>query len=138
MDSSTTLEHQHMVLFLSNMLNTFVQFFRLGEVVVAPFDVRLWPGGPIREPDIVFISRGNLVNLTDDCYLGGPDLVIEIVSPYSASEDRVRKFQHYEDAGVREYWLIDPRPHQQQADFYVMGADGLFQAMPLGEGGCFH
>ena len=50
---------------------------------------------------------------------GGPSLVVEIVSPGSATIDRVDKFREYERAGVGEYWIIDPRHQKQQADFNV-------------------
>lgn len=132
-----TLEHQQMVLFLSQTLNTFAQFFRLGKVVVSPFSVKLWPGGPLQKPDVLFISKGNLLNLTGEYYIGAPDLLIEIISSCTAIEDRVRKFQQYEKAGVREYWIIDPRPYQQQADFYTLGKDRLFHEVPLTADGRF-
>ncbi|MCI0395502.1 MAG: Uma2 family endonuclease [Chloroflexi bacterium] len=51
---------------------------------------------------------------------------------------RVYKFTEYERAGVREYWIVDPRPHQQQADFYVLGDDGAFSPAPLDENGIYH
>ena len=85
--------------------------------------------------DLVFIRQENLSKLTPERFEGGPDLVIEIISPGSVSEDRVRKFTQYEQAGVREYWIIDPRPHQQQADFYVLGEDNLYHAAPLAADG---
>lgn len=40
---------------------------------------------------------------------GAPDLIIEIVLPSSASDDYVRKPYYYKNAGVREYWIVDPR-----------------------------
>ena len=120
--------HQEISLFLSQLLGLFVDFFRMGRIMIAPLEVKLWPGGPSREPDLFFISTNNLYNLTEKRYEGGPDLVIELLSTGSLKIDRVDKFSEYEKAGVLEYWLIDPRPFQQQADFYVMTPDGLHSA----------
>jgi Uma2 family endonuclease len=63
------------------------------------------------EPDLFWVSPDN-----DQCLLvdegrywhGAPDLVIEILSPLTASNDRGNKFDTYEKYGVREYWLVDP------------------------------
>jgi len=123
--------HQDLSGFLSTLLQLFVQFFELGVLRYAPFEVKLWSEGPAREPDILFIANKNLVNLGERRFAGAPDLIIEIISPSSAGEDRGRKFTQYEQAGVREYWLIDPRPRQQQADFYVLGSDGNYHTVPL-------
>lgn len=131
-------KHQEIAGFLFNLLSQFLQIFNLGVMVQAPFEVKLWPDGPAREPDLFFVSQQNLPKLTPERFAGGPDLIIEIISPGSVSEDRVRKFTQYEQAGVPEYWLIDPRPHQQQADFYVLGEDKLYHAAPLSEGGRYH
>lgn len=128
--------HQDIVLFLAAILRQFASLFNLGVVIVAPFEVKLWPDGPAREPDVLFVSQANQANLTSKRYEGGPDLVIEVVSPGSVRTDRVTKFAEYEQAGVKEYWLIDPRPHQQQADFY-MWEEGLFVPAGLDNNGYF-
>ncbi|GAB4581692.1 MAG: hypothetical protein Fur0022_44420 [Anaerolineales bacterium] len=122
------INHQRISFFLSKLLGFFVDYFKSGELVVAPFEVKLWPSGPSREPDIFFVSTNNLYNLNEKRFEGGPDLVIELLSAGSLKIDRVDKFSEYEKAGVLEYWLIDPRPFQQQADFYVMTPDGLHPA----------
>jgi Uma2 family endonuclease len=122
---------------LFSLLHTFVEFFNLGIIIAPPFEVKLWPGGPSREPDLIFISANNKTSLTRERFKGAPDLAIEIVSQGSVSEDRVRKFTEYEKAGVREYWLIDPRSRKQQADFYVLGEDGFFHSQPIEDNGVY-
>ncbi len=127
--------HQIIVDFLSKLLGLFVQFFDMGILISTPFEVKLWPAGPSREPDLLFIRKENLSKLTPERCEGAPDLIIEVISPGSVSEDRVRKFTQYEEAGVMEYWIIDLRPHQQQVDFYVLGKDNMYHAAPLKEDG---
>ena len=39
---------------------------------------------------------------------GAPDFIIEIVSPGNPADDYIRKLYHYKNAGVREYWIVDP------------------------------
>jgi Uma2 family endonuclease len=132
-----TDKHQDVSRFLSVLLDLFIGYFDLGILRYAPFEVKLWPDGPSREPDIFFASKANLSNLSVRRYTGGPDLVIEIISRASAAEDRVRKFTEYEQAGVREYWLVDPRPRQQQCDFYVLDPDQIYQPAAIDESGIY-
>ena len=40
---------------------------------------------------------------------GAPDFIIEIVSASNPSDDYIRKLYYYKNAGVREYWIVDPR-----------------------------
>jgi Uma2 family endonuclease len=120
------------------IVGDFISILQLGEMIVAPFEVKLWLDGPSREPDLLFVSEANLVNLTEKRFVGAPDLVVEVISADSVRRDRVDKFQEYEQAGVREYWLIDPRPNRQQADFYDRDETGLFVPAELDEAGVFH
>jgi Uma2 family endonuclease len=59
------------------------------------------------EPDISVICAPE--KLTDRGCTGAPDWIIEIVSPGNPEHDYVRKLNLYLDAGVREYWIVDPR-----------------------------
>ncbi|MEO0563414.1 MAG: Uma2 family endonuclease, partial [Chloroflexota bacterium] len=63
---------------------------------------------------------------------GAPDLVIEVLSPSTAARDRGVKFDHYETAGVREYWLIDPMG--LFVEVYTL-KDGTFERAGLYERG---
>ncbi len=126
--------HQDIAGFLYTLLKLFADFFRLGKVRPAPFEMKLTPTGPAREPDILFVAREHLERLTEERLAGAADLVVEVVSGDSVTRDRVRKFAEYQAAGVREYWLIDSRPGEAGADFYVLDEQGKFQAVPLGEG----
>ena len=119
-------EHQTILEFLERLLALFVDLNELGRVRVAPFEVKLWEGGPSREPDIMFVSRANLENLSSKRFSGAPELAVEIVSPGSLYIDRNEKFREYERAGVNEYWLIDSRPGQTRADFYRLDETGRF------------
>lgn len=123
---SPIVAHQEIVIFLAILLSGYVRRLNLGLVLGGLFEVRLWPNGPAREPDVLFIGRERLAQLTERRFEGGPDLVVEVVSPGSVTIDRVDKFLGYEQANVSEYWIIDPRPHQQQADFYIRDAGGRF------------
>lgn len=58
------------------------------------------------EPDISVIC--DLEKRDEKGCLGAPDWVIEIVSPSSKKMDYVRKTALYQEAGVREYWIVDP------------------------------
>lgn len=60
----------------------------------------------IIQPDIVIVCDETKLRKTG--YFGVPTLVIEISSPSTARQDRVVKFNRYEKAGVKEYWIVEP------------------------------
>ncbi|MBI4650597.1 Uma2 family endonuclease [Candidatus Desantisbacteria bacterium] len=83
------------------------------EVYAAPFDVRLPKKNEKEEeidtvvqPDIVVIC--DKTKLDDKGCIGAPDLVIEIISPYTGPKDMKEKFFLYEKTGVKEYWIVHP------------------------------
>jgi Uma2 family endonuclease len=124
-------DHQRVVDFLNRLLGLFVQLFKLGEVYSAPISMRVLPNERAREPDLLFIASEHQHLLTEKELAGPADLAIEIISDTSIGRDRADKFYEYQEAGVREYWIIDPRPNKQRTDFYVLDAKGRYQPVPL-------
>jgi Uma2 family endonuclease len=129
--------HQRVVNLLITLLNLFLSAGRLGKVFSGPYTLRAAAGGNAREPDIFVALADNPGEETHKQFIGPADIVIEVISDDSVYRDRVTKFDEYEAAGVREYWLIDPRPGRQRADFYVRDAQGRYYAVPLGAEGVF-
>jgi Uma2 family endonuclease len=83
------------------------------KVFLAPFDVRLAEEKAtddetenVIQPDIVVVCDKKILD-THGCK-GTPDLVVEIVSPSTASRDMGTKLKLYEKFRVREYWIVDP------------------------------
>ena len=83
------------------------------EVFVSPFDVLL-PEPDESEDETSNIVQPDIVVICDDSKLsekgctGAPDVVIEIISPSSASRDQIVKLNLYEKLGVGEYWIVHP------------------------------
>lgn len=83
------------------------------KLYAAPFDVRLprmdEKGNEIHtvvQPDLCIICDEN--KLDDRGCIGAPDLIIEILSPGNSKKEMKNKFQIYEEAGVKEYWIVNP------------------------------
>ena len=84
------------------------------KVFAAPFDVRL----PVKnkkkdneittvvQPDIMVVCDAN--KLDDRGICGAPELVVEILSPGNSKKEVSNKFDLYEEAGVLEYWIVNP------------------------------
>ena len=90
---------------------------------------------PGRSPDILFVARANLARMHNE-YLDGPaDLVVEVISPESRRRDRITKFGEYEQGGIREYWIIDPKNKTQE--FFVRDDNGKFQSVAVGSNGIY-
>jgi Uma2 family endonuclease len=114
--SPASFRHQKIVNFLSRLLGMYIEMNNLGEILIAPFQMKLERSG--REPDILFVKKERL-NILNTTYIDGPaDLVIEIIAEESRMRDKKIKFEEYEEAGIKEYWLIDP--YDKVANFYVL------------------
>ena len=127
------ISHQNITTFLAALLRFYVQFFKLGQIFASPIEVKL-AEGISREPDVVFVLNRHLSRVTAQRIEGAPDLIVEIISPESVTRDLDQKFDEYQDAGVQEYWIVDPRPRRRQTLFYHLGADGLFKPINVENG----
>ena len=84
------------------------------KVFSAPFDVRL----PVKnkkkdseittvvQPDIMVVCDTSIIDERGIC--GAPDLIVEILSPSNSKVEVKYKFELYEEAGVKEYWIVNP------------------------------
>lgn len=80
----------------------------LGEVLYAPFDVKL-SLFTVLVPDLVYFTADRFARLVNERHAtAAPDLVIEILSPGTRRRDKGRKRAVYEREGVGEYWIVDP------------------------------
>ena len=87
-------------------------------------------------PGLIAVCDGNKIKKNG--YHGAPDLVAEVVSISSRSLDYIRKPVKYEQAGVREYWIVDPlRNVVMVYDFEAVGGGGVNSfALPLSRQSC--
>ncbi|MBM4461385.1 MAG: Uma2 family endonuclease [Chloroflexi bacterium] len=132
MTSPASDRHQDLARFLTAGLSDYVEAHDLGIIRPAPFQVKLERG---REPDLLFLAQAHLARLKPNYVDGPPDLVVEIISPESATRDRGEKFYEYETGGVPECWLIDPL--RRRAEFYRLGEFGLYEPIFSGREGVF-
>ncbi|MFD2720320.1 Uma2 family endonuclease [Hymenobacter monticola] len=85
------------------------------QVRMAPYDVRLPKRGTTADEAIYTVVQPDLCVICDPSKieprgcLGAPDLIIEVASPRTAARDWKDKFDLYEEAGVREYWIVLPQ-----------------------------
>ena len=103
-----TQTHQLIVAYLYGLLLSFAKKYQLGLVLFAPLRVRLRPR-LIREPDVVFM-RAEHAERRSDKQWERADLVMEVVSddPKSRERDLETKRSEYAQAGIPEYWIVDP------------------------------
>jgi len=110
MTPAPNLEHQRVSVHLSYQILTALKAAkgRNGsdgcEVFTAPVDVYL--GETVVQPDLVIVC--DPAKKSDRGIEGAPDLVVEILSPSTASKDMTRKWWLYEAAGIPEYLIVDP------------------------------
>ena len=101
--------HQSILLELCTLLNAYIKS-KEGDcrVFPAPFDVKISDHPfTIVQPDIMIVCDKN--KLDGNHCNGAPDFIIEIVSPGNPADDYIRKAYYYQNYGVREYWIVDPK-----------------------------
>ena len=104
-----TSSHQRIVLYLLKQLEAFILPGKLGEVLRAPLRVKI-RDGKFREPDLVFMLAANKSRIGEE-FWSGADLVMEVFSsdPASRRRDLQQKPLDYAEAGIPEYWIVDPQ-----------------------------
>ncbi|WP_416864756.1 MAG: Uma2 family endonuclease [Imperialibacter sp.] len=131
MSPAPLMRHQ---LISSNLMSFIAPHFRNRQCKVfhAPFDVRL-PNKKndedkriftVVQPDVCIVCDKE--KLDEKGCIGAPDLIIEILSPSTASRDLKDKFELYREHKVNEYWLVFP--NDNIVEIFLLGADGHYQS----------
>src|SRR5438067_3996346 len=107
MSPSPSIAHQRIAGRLFRYLSAYVEDVGLGVVLSAPTDVELSPKD-VFQPDVFVILNSGLEKIKELRVIGAPDLIVEVASPGTATQDRHRKYHIYAQAGVTEYWIADP------------------------------
>lgn len=112
MQSAPTWQHQAIS---SELMLQFGEYLRNKpcRIFSSPFDLRI-PESNEEDEETTFVCQPDLLVVCDNDglkgtgYYGTPTLIIEISSPSTAKNDKLLKFNKYEKAGVKEYWIIEP------------------------------
>jgi Uma2 family endonuclease len=132
MSPAPSVKHQKIATQLQGLL--FI-FLRRSDCVLfsAPFDVRLLDKKKsgkanadvytVVQPDICVICDRN--KLDEKGCVGAPDLIIEILSPGNSKKEMKTKYALYEEAGVREYWIVFPSEYVLQQ--FILNEEGVYQ-----------
>ena len=101
-----TDKHQAIVEFLFLLLYDYASRTD-GKARFAPLRLRI-AGGRYREPDILYLRAADDVRRGERFWTGA-DLVMEVVSPDDPVRDHATKRNEYAEAGIAEYWIVDPQ-----------------------------
>lgn len=115
--------------------NLYVQFFnylkgKSCRVFIAAFDVRLPVKNRKKDDEITTVVQPDVCIFCDPSKLddrgacGAPDLAIETLSPSNRKDELRMKYEVYEEAGVKEYWIADPA--RKAVLVYLLQPDGKF------------
>ncbi len=98
---------------------------------VSPFDVVFKNEEDINrvQPDITVICDKK--GLNDKNYTGVPALVVEVLSPSTASKDYIQKMDLYMRFGVKEYWIISPK--NKKLDIFYLDGDKYTEPIKYSE-----
>ncbi len=128
--SSATPTHQDISTELVRQLGNFLQG-KPCKLEHAPLDVRLFEKegdtpkdvDTVVQPDILVVCDRNKYD--DKGVRGAPDFIIEILSPSTRRHDMLVKFNLYQRAGVREYWIVDPNSKSVQV--FLPDENGIYR-----------
>ncbi len=126
MSPAPSTRHQTVVLRLSSRLEQALAG-KPCRAFIAPTDVRL-SDTDVVQPDILVVC--DAAKITPTHVEGAPDVVMEILSPATATKDLRQKRTLYERTGVREYVVVDPLEHYAMR--FLLGPDGFDKGTVFG------
>lgn len=122
MSPAPTSYHQAISGELSRQISNYLRG-KSCKIFNAPFDVRI-PNDNDVDEDIETVIQPDLTIVCDRSkidkrgYKGVPDMIVEILSPSTSKRDREEKYELYEEAGVKEYWIVSP--YEKNVTVYIL------------------
>lgn len=119
--ATPTTKHQGIISYLTTEFNIFFKG-QTCRVFPSPFTIRLSEADDydhadnVFEPDISIVCNKN--QLDQHGCKGAPNLIVEVLSPSTSRNDRVKKYNTYQRFGVYEYWIIDPL--NETVEIYIL------------------
>jgi Uma2 family endonuclease len=107
MSPGPNILHQEVLNEINIEISIYLRKDNIGKVLIAPLDVHFSKQN-ILQPDIVFIKNENIHKIKSRGLFGSPDLIIEILSPFTSKYDWEEKKIVYEKYVVPEYFIVDP------------------------------
>ena len=114
-EPAPTVRHQRVSRRFQRILEDFfAEHYVDFEVFDAPLDVTL-SSDNVLQPDLLVVSHQKQGIIEETRINGAPELIVEILSPSSASRDRVKKLAIYLEYNVAHYWIVDPLANTLEA-----------------------
>ncbi|MBF0205580.1 MAG: Uma2 family endonuclease [Oligoflexia bacterium] len=127
MQAAPSTKHQEVLMEISRQISNYLSG-KSCKVYPAPFCVRLDLDENdnnvknVVEPDITIACDKSKID--DKGHKGAPDMIVEILSPSSGRNDKVLKFNKYEQAGVKEYWIVEP--NEKIVSVFILQTNGKY------------
>lgn len=126
--------HQQISISLSSEIYNFLKK-KSCKVFTAPFDVRLPVKNKKKDNEITSVVQPDICVICDETKidgrgcLGAPDLIIEILSPGNTEKEVKLKFELYEEAQVREYWVA--YPSEENVAVFVLNENNKYEGAKI-------
>ncbi len=108
--ASPSVKHQRLLSRFYRECFTTLELTGWGEVFFAPLDV-VFSETDVVEPDLIVVRADRSEALTSTHVMVVPDIVLEVISPFSRRHDEVTKLALYAEHRVPEFWLADSTKH---------------------------
>ncbi len=132
--SAPNTRHQEISGNLTALLHTYLKGKEC-KVYHAPFDVRLPVKNKKKDDEVITVVQPDLCVICDQSKLdsrgccGAPDLVIEILSPGNSKKEIRLKHELYEEAGVKEYWIVNPE--EENIVVFILTEEGKLSGLKM-------
>ncbi len=132
--SAPNTKHQ---VILANILVLFAAFLKKKscKVFISPFDVRLPVKNKKKDNEVTTVVQPDLCIVCDESKIdnrgccGAPDLVVVVLSPGNSKKEIRLKHELYEEAGVKEYWIVNPE--EENIVVFILNEEGTFSGLKM-------